>query len=115
MKKLAFIFLGMCMAAAVYSQSPAPEPDTLRDPVKQGDPAPENPPPVNYKADQVRIMSQDIPAPVRQSLESNPQYDGWQKATIYKNRASSIYTIEFKDADKTRSYRFDKTGKPVVE
>jgi hypothetical protein len=118
MKKIASLFLSvccLCFAAAVYSQSPAPESDTLKDPVKQGDPAPENPPPINYKADQVRIMSQDIPAAIRQTLESNPEYEGWKKATIYKNRANSLYTVEFKEADKTRIFRFDKSGKPVVE
>jgi hypothetical protein len=115
MKKYCLLLAGVTMSLATLAQSPVPDPDTLRTPTKQGDPAPDTPPPTNYRADQQRVMAQDIPAPLRQTLEADPRYQGWQKATIYKNRSGSIYTIEFKEADKSRFYRFDKTGKSIAE
>lgn len=121
MKNISVLLAGMVISAATMAQSPAPEPDTLTNPgANQGNPAPDNPPPVNsrpatYRADEVRVVPKDLPAPIRQTLESNPQYDGWEKNLIYKNRSGNIYSVEFKEGDRSKVYRFDKAGKPLPE
>jgi hypothetical protein len=116
MKKLASILAGLFITAAAYAQSPAPEPDTLRDPVKQTDPEGRVlPRSANYAEDHQRITSKQIPAGVRQTLESSPEYEGWERAMIYKNKSGNSYIIEITKADTTKTYRFDKLGRPVKE
>jgi hypothetical protein len=118
MKKLVSILTGLFITiAAVYAQSPAPEPDTLRDPVKQTDPEGKvSPPEINYTdADHQKITPKQVPAGVRQTLESSPQYEGWEKASLYKNKSGSVFVVEITKADTTRTYRFDKLGRPVKE
>jgi hypothetical protein len=117
MKKLVAILAGLFITiAAAHAQSPAPEPDTLRDPVKQTDPEGRVlPRDVNYADDHQKITPKQLPAGVLQTLESSTQYDGWEKAFVYKNKSGSVFTIEITRADTTRTYRFDKLGRPVKE
>lgn len=97
------------------AQSPVPEPDSIPDPVKQGDPAADNiPPDLHYIKDVKRIMPDELPAPVRHTLESSPQYSGWEKSPIYKSRSTSYYIVELRAAGSTTKYTFDKNGKPVA-
>lgn len=110
---IAFLIVAV---AAVFAQNPVPQPDTLQDPVQQGDPAVRNlPPQMDYVNDMKRIIPKEIPAPVRQTLESSAQYTGWEKALIYQNKTKDEYLIQFKDAGKTTSYRFYKNGRPVPD
>lgn len=103
-------------SAAVFSQTPLPKADTLQDPVEQGDPAVRSlPPQMDYVSDMKRIISNEIPATVRKTLESSAQYANWEKALIYESNSKDEYLILFKDATKTTSYRFDKNGKPVLD
>lgn len=116
MKKLASIVAGLFITAAVYAQSPAPEPDTLRDPVKQTDPEGRVlPRSSNYTEDYQRITAKQLPPGVRQTLESSPEYEGWERATIHKNKSGNLYIIDITKADTTKTYRFDKLGRPVKE
>ena len=117
MKKLASFFAALFIAlAAACAQSPAPEPDTLRDPVKQTDPEGKVlPQSSNYAEDHQRITAKQIPAGVRQTLESSPTYEGWEKAALYKHKSGNLYIIEITKADTTKTYRFDKLGRPVKE
>lgn len=117
MKKLISVLAGLLITiAAVHAQSPAPEPDTLRDPVKQTDPeGGVLPKDVNYTDDHQKITPKQLPAGVRQTLESGTQYDGWEKASVYKNKSGSVYIVEITKADTTRTFRFDKLGRPVKE
>lgn len=102
-------------AGKVNAQSPAPEPDTLKE-VKQTDPEAKNlPKNANYTKDQLRISSKQIPEGVRSALNSDTQYEGWEKGSFYKNEAGNLYTLEITKADTTRTYRFHASGKLVKE
>jgi hypothetical protein len=117
MKKFTLFLVGLLVSTAMLAQSPAPEPDTLKVPVKQTDPEIKvQPRDANYvKEDNVRIMPSEVPAAIKQTLESSPEYSGWEKATIYKSKNGNKFTIEVTRADTTRIYRFDKSGKPLIE
>jgi hypothetical protein len=106
----------MATVTAVFAQTPAPDPDTVLGPVQQGDPAVRQlPPRMDYVNDMKRITPSEVPDPVRQTLESSAQYTGWEKALIYQNEKKDEYLVEFKEAAKTTSYRFNKEGRPVLE
>jgi hypothetical protein len=117
MKKLVSILAAAFIAiAAAHAQSPAPEPDTLRDPVKQTDPEGRVlPRDVNYTDDHQRITPKQLPAGVRQTLESSNEYEGWEKALVYKSKNTDVYVIEISKGDTTKTYRFDKLGRPARE
>lgn len=114
-----FILFSMALlisAITAVAQTPAPEPDTLLDPVQQGDPAVRQlPPQVDYVKDMDRIVPEELPEPVRQTLESSAQYKEWQKAMIYQNKTKDQFVIQFKESDKTTTYKFDNNGRPLIE
>lgn len=115
MKKVTFILIAFMMVSvtAVMAQNPVPDPDTV-DPVKQGDPAFRHLPKENGGENEMkRIASEEIPDPVRRTLESSTRYANWEKAMIFRNKDKDEYMIEFIEADKTTAYRFDKNGKPL--
>lgn len=116
-RKILLITFGLLIAvAAVVAQTPAPEPDTLRDPVKQTDPEPKTlPPDSRYIRDEVIITPQQLPPAVKQTLESGTLYDGWEKSKLYKNKSGSVFIIEITKGDTTRTFHFDKLGRPVKE
>jgi hypothetical protein len=118
MKSIVLFFLSIVFCtAALLAQSPAPEPDTTQVPVKQTDPEIKvQPRDANYTgSDDRRIMPAEIPPAVKRTLESSPEYTGWEKGTIYKNKSGNKFTIEVTRGDTTRTYRFDKGGKPLIE
>lgn len=103
-------------AAAACAQTPVPDPDTLSNPVQEGDPAVRHlPPRMDYVEDRQRITPEEVPDPVQQTLESSAQYSNWQKADIFRDKNKEEYVIEFKEAGKTTAYRFDKQGRPIIE
>jgi hypothetical protein len=96
--------------ATVQAQSPAPEPDTLRDPVKQIDPTvTELPPSVDYTQNMIKITSVELPKAVHNTLDS-PEYKGWEKASTYRSRTGKIYLLEMHEGDQTKIYRFNAEG-----
>ena len=118
MKKLVIIaFIPVLFAcASAMAQSPAPEPDTISHPIQEGDPAIRAlPPRLDYVEDKRRITPEEVPMPVREALEGSATYKDWQKATIYHDKNKDEYIVEFKEADKTTSYRFNKEGAPIIE
>lgn len=119
MKRSIFLSLAFMVVASsnAWSQTPVPEPDTLSNPVQEGDPAVRTlPPGLDYvDKDRQRIVPEELPDAVRQTLESGAEYSNWQKAAIYKIRDKEEFLVEFKEADKTTTYRFNKDGRPVLE
>jgi hypothetical protein len=103
-------------ATAVWAQNPTPEPDTLADPVQEGDPAVKQlPPQIDYVKDMDRVAHDKLPGPVRKTLESDERYADWQNAEIYQNKSGDQYVIQFKASGKTTTYRIDKNGRPVLD
>lgn len=116
MKHLLPLFLLFASVSLAYAQSPVPEPDTLKSPVRQTDPTPQTTAPnVDYTQNKVRITSADLPEAVRDVLASGNQYQGWETADAFKDKAGKVYIVEIRDGDRKRVYRFDKTGKPVTD
>ena len=119
MKKLIllpFIFSILALTE-VRSQNPVPDPDTVATPVQEGDPAVRTlPPGLDYvDTERTRIMPEELPDAVKQTLESGAEYSNWQKAQIFEKKDNEEYIVEFKEADKTITYRFTKDGRPVLE
>ena len=118
MKKLMIItFLSvLCASTAVWSQNPVPDPDTIPNPVKQGDPAIRTlPPRMDYVEDLKRIRPAELPDPVRQTLESDTRYMDWKEATIFHDRNTDEYVVEFRKEERTITHRFNRDGVPIVE
>jgi hypothetical protein len=117
MKKMLCLPIFLCCIAAsvAFAQVPAPDPDTVP-PIKEGDPALRQlPPRDDYADDRQRIVPEELPDPVKQTLESSAQYTDWQKAVIYRDKKKEEYIVEFTERGKTTAYRFDKDGRPMPE
>lgn len=114
MKKLIMTFAGIFFfAATALAQTPIPDPDTLKDPVKQTDPDVKvGPKDTNYKADRIRITPAEIPRAVKRTLESSSTYSGWEKAAVYKNENGSMFYVEIATGESVHTFRFDQAGKP---
>lgn len=111
----AFLFF-LFTAGVACAQEPVPEPDTLKNQVNQKDPTPDNlPPDANYTTDKIKIEAAELPAPVRRTLESGADYRGWQKGSAYKSKDGSMFILQMTEADTTRTYRFNKQGKLILE
>lgn len=108
-----FVIFG---SAIVIAQAPIPDPDSVSHPVQQGDPALRTmPDDLNYVEDNKRITGDELPGPVRETLESSAQYTNWQRAVILHDENTDEYEVQFKEAGKTTSYRFNREGKPIPE
>ena len=70
----------------------------------------------NYRQDMTVIKSSEIPATLRTTLQ-DAQYAGWETGTFYTNKAKDSYVVEIKDAttNKTKTFRFDASGKPMKD
>jgi len=64
--------------------------------------------------DMTALKSTEIPASLRETLQAD-QYKGWDASTtkIYRNQTSDLYVVQIQDGTMTKSYRFDKNGKPI--
>jgi hypothetical protein len=66
------------------------------------------------KKDLVRVQTNDVPAALRKTLE-DPMYAGWENSTIWRNKTTDEYTVEILNGTTTKTYRFDKNGKPIID
>lgn len=118
MKKSILIPVLLVLAAAVngFSQTPVPESDTATVVIQEGDPAIETlPRGLDYIEDKKQITLEEVPDPVRESLESDARYTGWQEATIFHEQNKDEYLIEVSKDGKSTTYHFDKDGKPILQ
>ena len=115
---ITLVALACLMAGSIQAiaQNPVPEPDTAATPVQEGDPAVRTlPPRLDYVEDRKRITPEEVPDPVKQTLESSAQYSNWQRAMIYHDKNKDEYLIEFNEKGATTTYRFNKEGRPIIE
>ncbi len=106
----------LIVSASLWAQSPVPDPDTISNPVQQGDPAVRTlPPGLDYIEDRKHIKPEEIPDPVRTTLESNTQYSDWEKARIFRDDNKDEYIVEFTEAGRKTEHRFNKHGAPILE
>ncbi|MBL0744438.1 hypothetical protein [Chryseolinea lacunae] len=124
MKKIMLFAAGMLFVgtAATFAQIDTTktqrngEPRVQPAPPEQQQPAPQQS--QNYSNDATKGMTQiktaEIPASLRQTLQS-PEYKGWEtNSTIYKSDANSGYTVQMMNqGGQPQTYRFDDKGKLV--
>lgn len=112
---LPFILL-LIAAVNGFSQAPIPDADTVGTPIQQGDPTLESMPPgLDYVEDKKRITPEELPDPVRETLESGTSYKNWKEGNLFHDRNTDEYIVEHRDAGKTTTYRFTKEGKPIIQ
>ena len=112
MKTIIFLFVSLICCTSLMGQ--IQDPDTMRNPIKQGDPAPQVLPKNDYRRSLIVIKKQELPVGVQKALQGE-EFKGWEKATFFRNDASTIYLVEIQDPIKTRRYRFTKDGKLLDE
>jgi hypothetical protein len=110
MKKLIMIVAGMLFVSVVAVQAQEQKDSTS---VTQQQPTEQQPGSIKLK-DMTVLQSTEIPATLRETLQA-PQYKGWDAATskIYRNQTSDLYVVQIQDGTMTKTYRFDKDGKPI--
>jgi hypothetical protein len=113
MKKFMFILAFLFGVVIAYGQSPAPDPDTLQNPVKQIDPEVKQlPPDLHYSKDVVRINADELPPAVLKNLkEIEPS--GWEKSVVYRDKKEKVFIVEMREDKNNKTYRFDEEGKLV--
>ena len=115
MKTLLFICASFVLAGVVTVN--AQSSDTSKRPTRSSTPAVQPTPqqPSNQmKKDVVIVKSTEVPASLRKTLE-DPMYVGWENSTIWRNKTTDEYTMEMMSGTTMRTYRFDKTGKPIKD
>jgi hypothetical protein len=60
--------------------------------------------------DRMSVSKDELPAGLVQTLKSD-QYQGWENATIYRNKTSDDYMLVLQDNGTTKTFYFDKEGK----
>lgn len=104
-----FMLVGLI---AVNAQSADTTKRPSKEPATQPTPQPSNQ--MTHKKDLVKVQTTDIPASLRKTLE-DPMYVGWENSTIWRNKTTDEYTVELMSGTTTKTYRFDKTGKPIKD
>jgi hypothetical protein len=129
MKKVMLTMAGMLFIGivAVQAQSqdttitPTPQRDTTVAPPEQPQPDPQQPEQQREGSYMLRDMTvlsaSEIPATLRETLQAGTDYKGWDDPTtkIYRNKTSDLYVVQIMDGTQTKTYRFDKNGKPIEE
>src|SRR5690606_32935714 len=112
MKRITLTLVATLAAIAMsLAQSPAPELDTVRTPVRQGDPEPKTFPSHNYLEGFMRIMPDELPPAVIKTLSSDSTYHGWQKAAVYRNVRNTRFIVERSDLKQVETWQFDAQGR----
>src|SRR5690349_8334588 len=67
--------------------------------------------------DMTVLQASEIPAVLRETLQGNSKYKGWEDPTtkVYRNKTSDIFVVQIMDGTETHEYRFDRNGKPIEE
>jgi len=115
MKKLMMIAAGALFVgvAAVQAQDTTSYKKTDSTSLQQEQPTQQQPGSIKLK-DMTALQSTEIPATLRETLQG-AQYKGWDASTskIYRNQTSDLYVVQIQDGTMTKTYRFDKEGKPI--
>jgi hypothetical protein len=67
--------------------------------------------------DMTVLQASEVPSSLRESLQGNDKFKGWDDPTtkIYRNKTSDLFVVQIMDGTETKTYRFDRNGKPVEE
>lgn len=115
MKKVMLTVAGMLFVSVLAVQAQqdttvVPQRDTTVQPAPQPQPEEGS----TFLRDMTKVQATEIPAPLRQTLQA-PEYKGWDASTstIYTSKSKDLYIVEIFDGTMTKTYRFDKNGKPM--
>ena len=113
MKKMLVIASAMLLGGIVAVQAQDTTSYKKQDSTNVQQPSMQQEPSTNLK-DMTALKSTEIPANLRETLQA-PQYKGWDASTtkIYRNQTSDLYVVQIQDGTMTKTYRFDKDGKPI--
>jgi len=114
MKKLMLLCAGFILVGLISAN--AQSSDTTKRPSKApaSQTTPEESNQMTQKKDMVKVQTTEVPASLRKTLE-DPMYVGWENSTIWRNKTNDEYTVELLSGNTTKTYRFDKTGKPIKD
>jgi hypothetical protein len=111
MKHIILIFSLVIAAVTTNAQTPAPDPDTLKNPIKQGDPEiKQQPADIHYVDEMTRIAADELPPAVLDSLKTF-EPAAWEKSVVYKDKMNDLFIVEVREGGQEKTYRFNKEGK----
>lgn len=70
-------------------------------------------PTANEKEDRVEVAADQVPRMLRNSLENDEKYKGWENSKIYLDKNNRMYMIHINDGTATKTYRFNEDGEEV--
>jgi hypothetical protein len=132
MKKVMLTMAGMLFmgVVAIQAQSQdttiAPQQQQQRDttvaPPQSQDPQQQQQQPEKQEGsyqlrDMTAVQASEVPAALRETLQGGSNYKGWEDPTtkIYRSRNSDLFVVQIMDGTETKTYRFDRNGKPIEE
>ena len=62
---------------------------------------------------QVAVTINDLPAKLREVLDEEPIYQGWQDTTIYYQANTGLYIVPIRYREGVKIFGLNKNGKPV--
>lgn len=65
------------------------------------------------KEDRVEVADDAIPPAMKQELDKNPAYEGWEQGNVFFERNTSQYIVHIKKDNTTHTYRFDREGNAI--
>lgn len=111
MKAILSLSLLLFFSLALQAQSPAADPDTLKNPIKQIDPELKNEPAdIHYVDEMTRITAEELPAVVLDSLKTI-EPAAWEKSVVYRHKKNDLFIVEVRDGGRETTYRFNKEGR----
>jgi hypothetical protein len=113
MKKLIILFTLVFGSLSIYAQTPTPDPDTMKNPVKDIDPEVKQlPPDLHYAKEEMRINAEELPAAVLDTLK-RLEPKGWEKSVVYHDRKENTFIVEIRESGNEKTYRFNKEGRQI--
>jgi hypothetical protein len=113
MKRLTVVMFALMSAFALHAQQPSPDPDTLKNPVKQIDPEVKQPPAdIHYVDEMTRIAATELPGAVLDSLKKAEPLN-WEKSVVYRDKQQKNFLIHVRDGGNEKTYRFDQDGRRI--
>jgi hypothetical protein len=63
---------------------------------------------------EVAVAAKDLPAQLREALDSGETYQGWRDTTIYFQRNTGLYILPLRTRESIRIFGLTESGKPVT-
>jgi hypothetical protein len=110
MKKILIASALLMGSYFTYAQQPSPDPDTLKNPVKQIDPeVRQQPADIQYVEERERIAADELPSAVLDSLKA-AEPSTWEKSVVYRDKKQNIFIVEVREGGQEKTYRFNREG-----